>query len=70
MQKVEAFKLSNGALVENEIEAVARQRLIDYEEQVIQFVDRLDLGSSSKDTVRDVLLEKAHDIKKLLTIFD
>lgn len=64
-EKVEAYKLSNGQIVENHEDAIRLQREIDFEKAVWEFANEHGCYSDGVNLIGRTLLDNADELKEI-----
>lgn len=69
MERILAFKLTDGTIIADENEAKEKQKSLDYKESVIKFCEEHGYHDT-KDFLYDILMDNVSDLKRILAILD
>jgi hypothetical protein len=66
MRKITAFKISDGRLIENEAEALAIEKKMQFEAALSQFFDKHDYWGA-RETISELIIENAQELFEILS---
>lgn len=68
MEKITAYKLTDGTIVENEAEATQKQNRIDFEAKAWEFACKWGIYQDNKNAIFAAITENAAELKKILEL--
>lgn len=68
MEKIIAYKLTNGSIIENEAEATTKQNRLDFEIKAWEFACKYGLYTEGRDALFAAITENADELKKVLNL--